>query len=459
MKNKKIIIFITLLISIFLFPNITDAADGKLKPGDIEMECVYDNGMSISVYYSGDAYSMSSSTFKVADKIQFPYSASFTIFYKEGEWAKEIIQSGTCPTYIYQKVLEQSDGETEVTFQVIYRHSDTEKLGAGNKNGDRDFMCSQIIAGIEPEAVYDYGDSGMWCADNVFFKVDPDSSIGRRGSVYLTGDKTRWTAFWFALKSERFYLNGDAQPAKQFAFKSEGKQAASNPNYITISEYYTENGNKIHLVKKDQTITKLATIYEWEELDNTKTTRYICFKPSVKEIVSDKNDMSYKFSSIRSDISQSTKYSANWSNAFRNPEAYSAEEYKKIIGNTKMIECESGYSLYGEVSLAEAEDEMKVGTSICDVLPETSIILAAGIQYLGYIVPVILIILTAIDISKIVLSGDLEEELPKKRKLIITRCIVAIAFFFVPILIKIFVSSNYEINNVDLGDISCLYDN
>ena len=70
-------------------------------------------------------------------------------------------------------------------------------------------------------------------------------------------------------------------------------------------------------------------------------------------------------------------------------------------------------------------------------------------------VPVLLIVFTAIDITKLVISGNLDEELPKKKKIILTRFIVAVVFFFIPIIIEIFVSSNY---GTDFGDVSCLFE-
>ena len=147
--------------------------------------------------------------------------------------------------------------------------------------------------------------------------------------------------------------------------------------------------------------------------------------------------MAYKFTGVRHELS-----------------------IKKTLENTSVVEgnngvsCGAGYSLYREVNWSEVPEDGDEATSICDVIPETSLLIAKIINYSRILVPIFLIILTAVDITKIVLTGDINEELPKRRKLIIIRLVVAVAFFFIPIFIQIFVSSSY---GVDFGDISCLW--
>ena len=83
------------------------------------------------------------------------------------------------------------------------------------------------------------------------------------------------------------------------------------------------------------------------------------------------------------------------------------------------------------------------------------------IQGAQILVPIILIALIAFDISKIVMSGqNFEEELPKQRKKIITRIVVALVFFFLPVAVSIIINllKTSGGTNVDLiKQIDCLF--
>jgi len=86
-------------------------------------------------------------------------------------------------------------------------------------------------------------------------------------------------------------------------------------------------------------------------------------------------------------------------------------------------------------------------TDVCDLLGNNVIIVLLKILgWLQILVPVIVIVLTAIDIVKMVLAGNIEEELPKKRKLIIIRVIVMVVFFFIPLIARLISVSIYGEN-------------
>ena len=80
----------------------------------------------------------------------------------------------------------------------------------------------------------------------------------------------------------------------------------------------------------------------------------------------------------------------------------------------------------------------KRSDALCnEILPETSKVLRNVIKGAQIIIPVLLIVLTGLDIGKIVLTGNIEEELPKRKKLIMARFIVAIVFFFLPLFVSL----------------------
>lgn len=429
MKNAKLIKYIMFSLFALLFFNITKVS--ALTASDFEMECIYDNGIAITAYYTDGNYGLSSSDVKISNAITPPYNTALTVFYKESSFAKEIIDSATCPEKISYMVVEQTAGDNKVTFQVYFRVTDTNYFVTSNSEYDEEFFKRKHVVGFDAE-------SGTMMG----FSIPTDSPLSKRVNLHwIYSDNGKYDeadeaiSFNFNLVAERIYFNTDVTANKQWAFKSEGTQAASNPTYIRVYEYTTPNNSNMYVGEKGNTITKLSNT-SINAHDDSKTI-FACFKPSVKEIDTEKTDMAYKFTGVRHDLTiKGTKQNS------------------EVVEGTNGYQCSTGYSLYREVNWDEAAEEEESATSICDVLPETSLLIAKIINYARILVPAILIILTAIDITKIVLTGEIEEELPKRRKLIITRFIIAAVFFFLPIFVQLFISSSY---GIDFGDISCLW--
>ena len=76
--------------------------------------------------------------------------------------------------------------------------------------------------------------------------------------------------------------------------------------------------------------------------------------------------------------------------------------------------------------------------------------------------PTLLIILCALDLGKIVMAGKLDDDLPKQRSKIIRRFIVAVAIFFLPLivhlLINFIISANDGKVSEQIQQIDCLFD-
>lgn len=421
---KRNFYFLLAIFFILIFPNVTNAAQVKVE--DIEMECVYDNGVVITAYYDGSNYGMSSNDMKLSNALTPPYNTALTYFYNEAKFSERILKDMTCPSSIGFFVVKQTDdSDNSVTFQVYYHTDDSSYLSNSNDEYDEAFFKSQIVPGFTPK-------SGV----KVTFEIQKESALYSRISIYEEGNKSKARAFTFMLVAERIYFNNDVEPERQWAFKSEGTQAASNPTYIRVYEYKNPNGNLKKIVEKGNTFTTTTVSGTLNTHDDSKTI-FACFKPSVKEIDSDKTDMAYKFSGVRHELSIKKTL-----------------ENASVVEGTNGVSCSTGYSLYREVNWSEVPEDGADATSICDVIPETSLLIAKIINYARILVPIFLIILTAVDITKIILTGNVDEELPKRRKLIIIRFVVAVVFFFLPIFIQIFVSSSY---GVDFGDISCLW--
>ena len=349
---KTRIKFLITIIIIMFTPAISYAASGQLSAGDIEMECVYDNGVSISIYYENQSYGMSASNFKLANSITPPYTTAMTYFYNEAKFAKQILQSVSCPYSINYMVVEQKDAKgNSVTFELYYRADDEEYVACCDYPYDLNFFRSQIVAGFSPT-------SGA----KVPFSIPKDSPLWNRTPLSLDEDPSTKTAFYFNLESERIYFNYDIEPKRSWAFKSEGQQAASRPQYIKVSEYVSEDGTTFQVAEKDKNITTVAI--DLKDYDENYT-QFVCFDPSVKNIKNDRNDMAYYFTNDKHHIMAA--------------EPTTRLKATEVSTKAKDLFCYTRYSLYQEVSLDEYDENATTATSICDVIPDTALLISTFI--------------------------------------------------------------------------------
>lgn len=204
-----------------------------------------------------------------------------------------------------------------------------------------------------------------------------------------------------SLVSERYILNGSApDPDETIYFVMPAEQASGNNAYIKIHFY-----GSTALLEKDGRITQLK-----EFPDNIKTLETVYLNDAdPTATTSSAGAVSYYF----------TKGQVRY--------ALSATQ--------------TGVYKYAYEKTEPPEDSGVSKSSLCDVrLKNTSPILRDGIKYMQIIVPILIILLTSLDIGKIVMTGNVEEELPKRKKLIIGRAIVALSFFFLPLFIKMGIS-------------------
>ena len=444
---------IILLISVVFFFSIVyvSAETGQIQSGDIEMECIYDNGGLLSAYYSGGAYAMHATNFNLSNKLEIPggISSGTAVFYDETNFAKEILDSATCPNEIYFGILRQYDKEglSSVAFPMYItsknldkvncstieywynddndngKHDDGEKIlyryckTPKSKNFDANFFTKKVVSGFEPYRGY-------------FDPLEIQSGTAISKRIIANFTNMGATIFKFNLVNERVYFVNDVEPIERRAYKSDGTQATSKTSYARLYKYMTTNGSNKYFLEKDQVMTTLSISLPKETHENN--INYLCLKEPSKIMDSNKNNMGYTFSDIR--------YKGN------------IITRKKDETNVK---CTSDrFNLYKEVDWDEMESNEDDATSICDIIPNTALVLADIINIVRMVVPAFLIILTGIDISRIVIAGNIDEELPKKRKNIIIRFIVVAVFFFLPLLVQTIVASSY---GVDFGDVSCIW--
>lgn len=515
----------------------TTTSSGQLAYDNYELECVYDNGLSLT--FSGEvtagegddddtySFSVKIEEYPVDGQIETPFNSGYKFLYKEAETAKKALDTMKCPTVIqgglYQQTtlvgsevedwedlddLSDSSVQIEVYFDNNYEADFKYSSGQTIKNTTAydKFLSKQLVSTLTPacfseevmQIVKDknykddlWGDRyyAFWWGYE-FYKIAKASSrvnddgcfkfwgkfltsdIESNTSLYKRGALTarnKYATYKFNLVSERVYFNDYVKPKEEIGFKAEGIQAASTPEYLMIIKYVTPNNTNVLLASKDSTITPITatSLKEYSlssrygktasfKLTEGDNTRYLCFSESVKSLESKKNTSAYKFSKIRHVVA-GTKTQGYMLLAPK--DGSQADKYKQLIERTGIDyvkrQCETeGYTFYEETELT-FDPDIKVGTSICDVIPETAVWIALIINYAQIIVPILLIGLTAFDLSRIVLNDNIEEELPKKRKIIIIRLCIAIAFFFIPLFIRLIINDSY---GTDFGDVSCLFE-
>lgn len=206
----------------------------------------------------------------------------------------------------------------------------------------------------------------------------------------------------YELVSENYILTDVAgEPDNVYNYKRENKkaegevaQAVSKPDYITILEF-----GSVKLAQSKNKTNYLGTFSKPE---------VACFTNADPKTYSGNNSTTaYYFESA-------------------------TIQYKSGSDT-----CSSGYYRYVYNGEGEAPNETDSGELCTKIMPKTAQDLALVIRWGQLLVPVLLIGLSAVDVGKIVMSGNIEEDLPKQKRKIITRFIVAVAFFFLPLIVML----------------------
>ena len=215
--------------------------------------------------------------------------------------------------------------------------------------------------------------SGWW-----IFK----STSATAGVIPVTGTNIGATSPYatIPLVGERIYLIDDIGSdgyGHTYKLYTENEQAVGSSKYVQI---YKGTNNYIQVGK---VITKLQGA--------NANAEYLCIEPSVTTQDSDRGETAYKFSSIRHKVHASTSKTCSSGQLY----VRTTESCKTIIPENK--------------------------ESFCDRYSNTAFVLIDIIKIMQILVPAIVIIFTGIEIGRIVLAGNIEEELPKRKKSIFIR--------------------------------------
>ncbi len=245
----------------------------------------------------------------------------------------------------------------------------------------------------------------------------------------------------YNLISERYILNNAPQTATLYYLLPK-EQASGVNSYIKIYLY-----SNVILLEKNDRVTildgeiaeafKNVNVYVKNNgetvvtgLDPKYENIYIN-SPEPVAVTNSASTISYKFNSGQ------TRYSFSTSQDSTHSEHYILTD--KVPDNGDMVD-----------------------NSLCDDnLKNTAPIVRKIIGILQILMPALVIVLTSLEIGKIVINGNIDEELPKRRKNIIARLIVVAVFLFLPLLTRVFVNviKSTGAKNVEfIKDIGCLFE-
>lgn len=292
-------------------------------------------------------------------------------------------------------------------------------LYVGNKCQDSLYVTTVNLAG-EYAGDKESGDSGSPVAYHKFGSKLIASDIGASNSW--------WDYLWpgrggdgdqivdshpdaYKLLSERYDLKSDApEPNATVYYVQKAEQVAGQNKYVAIMIY-----DNVILMQKDDRITRLEgefSLYQGvtrnddDTLSKEVPEEIYINSPEPQASTSTSSTVSYRF--------------------LDNQKTFSVSKTKDSTHVNK-------YTLTDDINKSDLEKS----NALCDeILVNTSPYLKQVIKAIQILVPIFLIILTALDIGKIVLTGNIDEELPKRKKIILIRFVVAIVFFFLPLFIN-----------------------
>lgn len=379
---KKIMCF-SLFIFGFLFLNVVDvSAANNLSMKNLTLECIYtDGGLYTSSFSGTNSFGF--------DK----YVVNRTSYNLEGV-DNNTANKGSA-TYVVNN--SASGNKCHSKLYVTTINLAGEYVG-DEATGDSDSPVDYHKFGAKLKAE-DIGASNSWW-DYLWPTRGGDADLVEKAPVLD-----------YDLVSERYLMMSTApEPNASVYYMQEAQQAAGTNSYIAILIY-----DNVILMEKDDRTTRLDGEFNLFEGvtrgDDNKLSKEVpeeiyINSPEPQVSTNSASAITYKFNNGQT--------------------IYSVAQKKDTTHTNK-------YTLTDEVDLSN----LKKSNALCDeILKETSPLLSKVIKGVQLLVPIFLIVLTAFDIGKIVIAGNVDEELPKRKKIIVLRFIVAIVFFFLPLFVR-----------------------
>jgi len=400
--KKKILLVLTFILSFLIFTDKAFAA--RLDFKSYTLECIYEDGGLYTEEWSvgQKAFINSRSSYNLA-------GAQKNESNKGGynRFSNRIGRTLTYKTSSSSLGFGVIEDETTNCANFLYSASITEEGVSTNFYVfGREFTCNN-------DDCDDFElEQGGWCA---VWGCKGGTSAGQIAT------KTPYN-----LVSERYLLGDDyPEPDQILYYVMPAEQKIGTPAYIRV--YIYEN---IVLLEKDGRVTRIEDSEKEALKTATAPSKIYLNSPEPIPVSDSSSVVNYRFNENQ------TKYSVSL-------EKDDTHKYEFVITNPN----------------PNGDDNS--GSLCTERLKNTSPVLKSIIQLGQILVPALVIILTALDIGKIVISGNVEEELPKRKKTIINRAIILVVFLFLPLLVKVLLklmkTSGSDIaKNIEYID--CLFD-
>ena len=404
-----------------------------------EIECIYANGVVVGISRSEDGDSVYIKDYPASKLVTIDGEVvpSYSLFVNEHAIQSirdsytinnKTKSSNTCPPKIHYWIVAQGDGDDGKTYKGVYSF---------DWCYDKPYYCTDLSPTIT-SYLKDYGAStGGWYSP----KKDDIKVIEVTGSSELKGAEFKKPEAKIPLIGERIYfVDALVDEAYSVNFKSytNSEQAVTSSKY---AQFLRKGSNAYAYLQVGNTVTSVdfadgvkdaltTAINNKKESNDDEIDVYICLKESYQSQDASRGDGLYKFSSVKHKVMKAS--------------------------NDENLTCGNNEDKYIMTSEICKVNVVLGGESFCDKYANTAKILSTIITLVQILVPALLIVLTGLDIGKIVLSGNLEEELPKKKTTIIIRGIVAISIFFMPTIMTLFLSLARDAG-VNILNVDCLF--
>ena len=204
----------------------------------------------------------------------------------------------------------------------------------------------------------------------------------------------------------------------------ETKTSKDNVSVSTISIYLYDN---IQFLYNGNTVTPLS-----KKISDCPSTGDLYLNDPSKKTIGDETSGKYRYDNIRFDYDK-TASGCKSKNAGQDCQGY-------VYLGTR----------HGDGNISPSSELcVFIGSNVTNILKE---VIAWG----QVLVPAIVIILIGLDITKMVLAGNLDEELPKKKKSIIIRLVIMLVFFFAPLVATLIINL-LQSAGISVGDIECIF--
>lgn len=427
MKNRNIHKLIRFIILIFFLiaPFYVDAANFKDKK--YSLECIYDDGNLYVLEYivRKNLDGQTSHSYLNVHQSSYPLdvasqNASHTYgetYYYLGHIEKDDapIPLLSCPTKIYKLFFpDEKIKEEKPTVHISFQENfpSREVVYAGRNTYSR----GGYVLGTKSGCF-------IFCWDTEQY-AEPEKAV----THYLVSESIMASDL---SGTHNIFVYRKDEPTKRI------NQASSQEEYINIYVY-----NDVTLLEKNDRMTFL---------DGGSILSYFSKDASGKNINKLDPDFEVPKYLYLNDPDVTTKVLKNGQTI----NSFPAGEIRYSISQEKGLRNRLRYVLTDDSKV----DIKETGVDVCEFMPETTIILKQIIGYVVIIVPVLLIVLVALDIARIVTSGNPEEEIPKRKKAIVSRVLSALAIFFLPVIVTLIIDmigDQLEDGKV-IGQIRCLF--